>query len=144
MKQQNYANHARFVVGFHLVLSAMLLLGTIASGVNIWIQKSEGFDILTPVLITLLFICGLFLFWFTRQFPIKAQDRAIRAEENLRHFMLTHKALDSRINLAQAIALRFAPDDEFVILAHRAANENLSADEIKKEIKAWRPDNHRA
>jgi hypothetical protein len=52
--------------------------------------------------------------------------------------------MDSRITMPQVIALRFAPDEEFVVLADRAVRENLSADEIKKAIKNWRADNHRA
>jgi hypothetical protein len=144
MKQQNYANHSRFVAGFHFVLGTLLLIGTVASLINIWKHSADPDEIMSKVLIALLFVCGLFLFWFSRQFPIKAQDRAIRAEENLRYFILTRKALDSRVTLAQIIALRFAPDEEFVILADRTVNENLTPAEIKKEIKEWRADNHRA
>ncbi len=144
MKHQSYASHSRFVAGFHFVLGTLLLAGTVASFINIWRHWADADEIMTKVLIALLFVCGIFLFWFSRQFPIKAQDRAIRAEENLRYFILTRKALDSRITMAQVIALRFAPDDEFVILADRTINENLSPDEIKKEIKEWRADHHRA
>ena len=144
MSQQNYNNHARFVKGFHLILGSLLLTGTIASLVNIGMQWYGHYDLFDPILIMLLFVCGIFLFWFTRQFPIKAQDRAIRAEEHLRYFILTHKPIDSRITMSQIIALRFAPDDEFVILVDRAVNESLTAKEIKKEIKNWRADNYRA
>ena len=49
-------------------------------------------------------------------FAVGAQDRAIRAEENLRHFALTGKLLDKRLRKSQVIALRFADDDEFVLL----------------------------
>ena len=45
--------------------------------------------------------------------------------------------------MAQVIALRFAPDDEFVVLADRAAKDNLTPAEIKREIKQWRADNFR-
>jgi hypothetical protein len=34
---------------------------------------------------------------FARMFALKAQDRAIRAEENLRHFVITGKLLDPRL-----------------------------------------------
>jgi hypothetical protein len=79
-----------------------------------------------------------------RQFALKAQDRAIRAEESLRYFILTGKAIDSRITMGQIIALRFAPDEEFVLLTEKAAAEGLLPNDIKKEIKNWRADNHRA
>jgi hypothetical protein len=80
---------------------------------------------------------------FCRMYALKAQDRAIRAEENLRHFVLTGKLLDPRIGIQQVIALRFAPDDEFVALASRAAEENLTPDAIKQAVKNWRADTYR-
>jgi hypothetical protein len=143
MNEQNYANHARFVKGFHLLLGSFLIIGTISSLINVWQQWSAKDQVFSSILIALLFICSILLFVFTREFPLKAQDRAIRAEENLRYFILTRKQLDSRITMGQVIALRFAPDDEFIILADRAINENLSPDEIKKAIKNWRADGHR-
>jgi hypothetical protein len=94
-------------------------------------------------LIVVLTICGLFLWVFTRVFSCKAQDRAIRAEENLRHFVLTGKLLDPRIRMGQVVALRFAPDAEFVPLAIRAAEENMPPDAIKRAIKVWRADHNR-
>ena len=78
-----------------------------------------------------------------RVFALKAQDRAIRAEENLRHFAATGKLLDDRLGTGQVVALRFAGDGEFVDLARRAADTGMSADEIKKSIKQWRPDTYR-
>jgi hypothetical protein len=42
------------------------------------------------------------------------------------------------------IALRFAPDEEFLALAGRAVDERLSREDIKKSIKTWRADNYRA
>ena len=85
----------------------------------------------------------MLMFWFMRTFPIKAQDRAIRAEEGLRYFILTRKPIDSRITMQQIAALRFAPDDELLPLVDRAVVENLSPNDIKKAIKNWKSDNHR-
>jgi hypothetical protein len=85
----------------------------------------------------------LSLFFHARQFALKAQDRAIRAEENFRHYYLTGKPLDSRLTTRQIIGLRFASDEEFPSLSVRAVEENLSEDEIKRLIKKWRPDYYR-
>jgi hypothetical protein len=38
------------------------------------------------VLIAVIF---LIMSWFVRSFPLKAQDRAIKAEENLRYYVMT-------------------------------------------------------
>ena len=88
-------------------------------------------------------IAALIVMFLARIFALKAQDRAIRAEENLRHFALTGKLLDSRLTLRQIIGLRFASDGEFVSLAQKAADEKLSADAIKRAIRQWRPDTYR-
>src|ERR1022692_2381263 len=106
MDEQNYANHSRLVKGFHIVLGSLLVIGTIVSLVNIWLQWSAGEGIINPVLIALLFFCSLMIGWYARVFPLKAQDRAIRAEENFRYFILAGKPLDSNITMAQVIALR--------------------------------------
>jgi hypothetical protein len=144
MKTQNFANHTRFVVGFHVILGGMLGLGVIAALVNVYLQITSRDNILESILIALLFFCGILLFLFTRQFSVTVQDRAIRAEEGLRFYILTHKALDSKLTKGQIIALRFAPDDEFLVLADRAVREGLSPREIKQSIKNWRPDYDRA
>lgn len=143
MLQQNNAHHKRLVKGYHLLLALLLIIGFIASLVNVYLQISEHNEVLISLLILMLFICGILAAFFLRQFPLRAQDRVIRAEENFRHYILTHKPLDNRITMSQVIALRFAPDAEFIVLADRAAKENLSPAEIKQEIKEWRADNHR-
>jgi hypothetical protein len=74
---------------------------------------------------------------------LKAQDRAIRADENLRHFALTGKLLDPRLSVKQVVALRFAPDEEFVALARKAVDQSLAPDAIKRAVKQWRADTYR-
>jgi hypothetical protein len=144
MKDQNFSNHSRLVPGFHILGGALLLLGTIASFVNVYFQVSTHDSVLGSILIAILFIIGLLLFWFTRTFAVTVQDRAIRAEEGLRYYILTNKRLDGKLTKSQIIALRFAPDDEFLVLADRAIRENLSSAEIKKFIKNWKADHDRA
>ncbi len=144
MKTQNFAHHTRYVPGFHFVLGSFLVLGAIASIVNVYLQVEAHDNVFESILIALLFASSTLLFWFTRQFAVTVQDRAIRAEEGLRYYILTHKALDNKLTKGQIVALRFAPDDEFVVLADRAVREGLSPAEIKQSIKNWRPDYNRA
>ncbi|MGZ3777394.1 MAG: DUF6526 family protein [Mucilaginibacter sp.] len=142
--KQTYTNHRRWVPGYHFVLSSLLIFGTIIAGINALRHLPNHGGFVSAILIEDSFACGLFLFWYARQFPLRAQDRAIRAEENLRHYVLTGQLLDKRINMRQTIALRFAPDEEFVELAARAANEGLSPEDIKLAVTEWRADHHRA
>jgi Family of unknown function (DUF6526) len=95
------------------------------------------------ILFCLIAFALLILFWFTRSFALKAQDRAIRAEENLRYFAITGKLLDSRLRMGQIVALRFAPNNEFIDLAHRAVEEDLKPADIKRAIRNWKEDHNR-
>ena len=143
MTEQNYATHRRFVPMFHGVLFAILVLSLIGSVVNLVLSWGDHQRLYSASLIVVLEVTSLMLFFFCRIFPLKAQDRAIHAEENLRHFVLTGKLLDPSLSALQVVGLRFACDEEFVLLARRAAEEHLSPDAIKRAIKRWRPDTYR-
>ena len=143
MPEQSYANHAKFVPLFHQVLLGIIVLTLIGSVVNLYLSIGNHNRLYNAALITALSVAMLLLFFFTRIFPLKAQDRAIRAEENLRHYVLTGKLLDPRLTMKQIVGLRFASDAEFPELARKAAAESLSPDDIKKSVKNWRADHDR-
>ena len=141
MKQQNYKNHSKYVIGYHIVTFLAILAflgGTIR---NLW-NSSED-NLYSASLLVLLAFILLFMFYFIRSFSLKAQDRAIRAEEKLRYFILTGKSVSNKLTTRQFIGLRFASDDEFPALAEKAALENLSENDIKKAIKNWKADDYR-
>jgi hypothetical protein len=144
MKEQNYSNHRRYIPGFHFIL---LLLGILALvGSIFFLVKSiiHGTEHVAAAIIFVGAVNFIMLYFYSRDFATTVQDRAIRAEENLRHFTLTGNLLDPRLTMPQIVALRFASDLEFVGLVNQAITENLSNDKIKKTIKNWRPDYNRA
>ena len=141
MQQQNFKNHAQMVPLYHYVTSFLLLATLIGSVINLANTAKE--NLYSASLITALTIVVILVTYFTRSFALKAQDRAIRAEENFRHFLLTGKPLDAKISLSQIIALRFAADEEFAALAQKALLENLTNKQIKQLIVSWRADNNR-
>ena len=143
METQSYANHERFVPRYHYLLAGVLFLTLIGSCVNLYQSLGDHQRLYSASLITALVLCLFGTALYARIFALKAQDRAIRAEENLRHYVLTGKLLDSRLSTRQVIGLRFASEEEFVELAERAAKENLSEDEIKRSVKNWRADTYR-
>jgi hypothetical protein len=135
---QHYGNHKRFYPPFHFFTIPLAVLGlafAIYSCVAI------------PTIITGLLVLAFFLIAIiavmARMFALKAQDRAARAEEKLRYYILAGKALPPDLRMGQILALRFASDEEYLALADRALLEKLSPDEIKKAIKNWRGDYHR-
>ncbi len=140
--EQNYQNHARLVVGFHGVLAILLVAGLIGSGVNLY-ESLYSSNLYSASLIMLLFICSAIMYAYVRLFPLRAQDRAIRVEENFRHYILTGKTLPAELRMSQIIALRFAPDEEFPKLTARAVSENMKPKEIKQAIQKWKADHHR-
>ncbi|MFN5056097.1 MAG: DUF6526 family protein [Bacteroidota bacterium] len=141
MSTQNFSNHTRMHAPFHYVSAPLLLLGIIGSIGNL-INSQPG-NYYSASLLVLVFFLLLLIGSMVRTYALKAQDRAIRAEENLRHFILTGKPFDSRLKIRQIIALRFASDEELPALAKKAAEEKLRSKEIKQQINHWREDNYR-
>ena len=141
MKDQNFKNHAKLVTGFHGVLFVALVALLAGSVYHLFRTTSENLYLAS--LMVLIAIILILMAWYVRTFPLKAQDRAIRAEENMRHYVMTGKLLPSDLRMSQIIALRFASDDEFLPLTEKALKEKLSAKEIKSSIKSWKGDYYR-
>jgi apolipoprotein N-acyltransferase len=89
MKTQNFKNHTQTVFGFHGVLFFLYVVFA-AGAFNYWARSSADNFYLASLLLFLLPIL-LLVFWYLRVFALKAQDRAIRAEERLRYFIMTKK-----------------------------------------------------
>lgn len=140
--EQNYQNHTRTVIGYHRILAVLILAGLIGSIINLT-ESINGPTFYSASLIVLLFVCFFILVWYTRSFPLKAQDRAIRAEENFRYYILTGKPLPSELRIGQIVALRFASDEEFPALVEKALKENMNSKAIKISIQNWKADYHR-
>lgn len=141
MKDQNYKNHARMVPGYHYFTFLLMLLLLIGAIVNV--VKSSNENIYSASLLILAAVILLMISFYARVFALKAQDRAIKAEENFRHYLLTGKPLNSEIRMRQIIGLRFASDEEFPALAEKAVKEKLSEKEIKQLIVNWKADFYR-
>jgi branched-subunit amino acid permease len=143
MKPQHFKNHSQMAPKLYYTAILMALIVLILALINANDIINHWNSFLIPVLISVLGISIILIAWYARAFALKAQDRAIRAEENLRHFALTGKLLDNRLAISQIIALRFAADEEFVALAKKAVEENLTNKQIKQAIENWKADWYR-
>lgn len=143
MAKQNYANHRRFVPMYHYVLTLLVLIALAGSVLNVYRAWGRGSGRIEAVVVLLLVVIVLIESYYLRVFPLKAQDRAIRAEENFRHYLLHGSPLDPELDIRQIIGLRFASDEEFAALAQRAVKEKLSESDIKKAVQNWRGDDYR-
>jgi len=143
MEQQNYANHHRFMPWYHYILTVLVMVALGGSLYFVYRTMTRGSDRIVSVLILLLVVIALIEGTLLRTFALKAQDRAIRAEENLRHFVLHGSLLDPKLDIRQIIGLRFASDEEFGDLAKRAAEEGMSENDIKTAVENWRADTYR-
>lgn len=141
---QSYATHRRTHPVYHRVLMPVIGLTIIGAGVNLYESWGDHVRLYSASLILVLSLCMAFTALFARIFALVAQDRAIRAEENFRHYLLAGKPLPPSLTVKQTVALRFACDSEFPMLAARAAAENLAPTAIKQSIKDWRADEYRA
>jgi len=128
---QNYQNHRQYVFPFHVVLLGILLLTFIGSCVNLYKSWGDHSRIYSASLITVLTFCVMFLAIFARMFALKAQDRAIRAEEEggrLREALLRKSAdfenLKRRTEKDKALRASSPPN---LRLRFRLSNKGLFA-----------------
>ncbi len=139
---QSFANHTRWVPGYHFATTLFALIFLLWS---IWHAISTR---LVDAHFEMVGAFALFgTTWYTRVFPIKAQDRVIRLEEQLRMERLLPTDLRARageLSARQLIALRFASDAELPELVGWVLTENVTDIKlIKQRIRTWRPDTHR-
>lgn len=135
----SYASHRKYVPGFHFVTMG-LVAALLVWAIVLLVVEPSG-EALFRVL--LMVAIGL-LAWYARQFPLRAQDRIIRLETQLRLARVLPPDLGARVpelSTGQLIGLRFASDEELPELARRClAGELRGREEIKRQIRAWVPD----
>ena len=140
-KPQNYKNHAKFIPVFHYIALPLLLINFLAAlfrltqDINFYALNDLGLAVALIIVAV-----------FTRLFALKAQDRVIRLEEQLRIQALLPDALKTnagRLTMGQIVALRFASDEELAGLTQDALDHNTSPNALKQAVKNWRPDYNR-
>ena len=141
MQEQNFKNHPQMVPGYHyLTFGAIVAL--LGGSINYLLKATPENKYLASLLVSTAIIFVL-IAWYARTFALKAQDRAIRAEESLRYYIMTGKAIPTTLRMGQIIALRFASDEEYLALLDRAIKENLGGKAIKMAVQNWKADYHR-
>jgi len=145
MEKQNFQNHRKFKpdTRSHTLYYMSVITLNILVFANLCRAIYQAYGRGNAILFELIGISFFFAYFLFRSFSLKAQDRAIRAEENIRYFALTGKLLDKTLTISQIIALRFAPNEELIPLVDAAIKDNLSNTEIKQVIKNWKEDNYR-
>lgn len=134
---QSYANHAyrpvaTNVAGAFTLLAIVTLVGAWLFG---WATRDIGLVSLAIAVAVLVTI--------SRTYIVRLQDRIILLEMKVRGAeLLTPEQETALASLTpkQVVALRFASDAELAPLVQRAAREHLTPDQIKREIRQWRPD----
>ncbi len=141
--EQNAANHARYVPGFHFITGSLTIVAFVWS-----LKRAVSLQTSDSLLTALICVALLGQFWYTRAFPLAVQDRLIRLEERLRLARLLPADMQARceeFTSDQLIGMRFASDAELPALAKKVLDENLATRAgIKSQIKTWRPDHMRA
>jgi hypothetical protein len=137
-RDQSYNTHRRFYPLHHFVVQPILIINMVVQ-IQRYMQHRDMYQFWQMLL-----GIGLLLFAFTaRGMALRAQDRVIRLEERLRlrELMPGQTSAINSLRTGQLIALRFAPDDEVPALFNRiVSGELVKANQIKREIKVWRPD----
>jgi len=141
--EQNFKNHSRYVPLYHMVAAVLLLAITVGAVRNFIQSLDDESRLYNAALILAISVLMWLIYYYTRAFALRAQDRVILLEEKLRHQQLTGKPMNSSLRASQIIALRFASDAEFPALAEKAAADNMNGKSIKESIKNWKGDYYR-
>lgn len=136
---QTYSNHTRWHPPFHFFLAPVMLINLIWAIVLFF--RSPGWTEGWWVVMSLAFVV---LASLVRLNPLKAQDRIIRLEEQLRYQQVLPADLARqapKLTRGQIVALRFASDEELPELIRQVLDGRLTkSSDIKKAIRNWRGD----
>jgi len=139
---QSYASHRRYIPEFHFFVLPVLVANVVVTVIEF--MRHPRF--ITAWIAVIAIALGLGI-WTARAMALRAQDRIIRLEEQLRLDRLLPTDLRGRVGElrnSQLIAIRFAPDEEVPDLIRRSlAGELKTQGDIKRAIQNWRPDHLR-
>jgi hypothetical protein len=138
-RAQSYESHRRYIPAYHFFALPVVILNVVVE-----ILRLNKYRTLYHVwLVLFAFALAVFIV-FARSMAARVQDRVIRLEERMRLGRLLPEELRGRIDEirpSHLVALRFAADEELPELAQRCLSGELTkAEQIKKEIRTWRPD----
>ena len=135
---QDFKHHARLHPPFHIVTFLLLSANVVAAIVHLMRHPGPWNAWLLVMSI------GIFVpVFLIRLYALKVQDRVIRLEERIRLKELAPtewRPKIEKLSVDQMVGLRFASDQEVVVLAGQALAEKLNRKQIKERIKVWRPD----
>lgn len=137
---QSYASHAHHPVPSYVATTLWLAAAVALGG-----ALMAGWNTRDAALVFLLLAVAVTIS-IGRLYIVKLQDRIIMLEMKVRCAEVLPAGDDARLarlTPKQIVALRFASDEELGRLLERAVTEQLSPDDIKKAVTAWRPDPHR-
>ncbi len=142
-KTQNFANHAQYTILYHFFTSPLALIFVIWSVQRL--ISNPGTDTVYMLVGSLALFGAVSV---ARLSPLRAQDRLIRLEEQLRYARVLTADLAARAQASFSprhyISLRFASDAELASLVEMVLkNPQLKGKEIKSKITTWRPDHFR-
>lgn len=140
---QNYSNHRRVFPLYHFIAVPIVMLNVLVlAGQLVRHPALDG----TWALIFAVGVAAGFL--ACRASTLTVQDRVIGLEMRLRLAAVLPPELVVRIpelRIRHLVGLRFAGDAELPLLVQRCLDGELqTADQVKQEIRDWRPDFVRA
>jgi hypothetical protein len=141
--QQSFSNHGRFFPTYHFFTSPLAGVFLVWSIMRFVKQPNADTGYMLVGALALIGVVAV-----SRLSPLRAQDRLIRLEEQLRYARLLPADLAARADAGFSprhyIALRFAGDAELATMVQQVlAKPDMTTKEIKQQIRIWRADHFR-
>src|SRR5436305_7656640 len=141
---QSYSTHRRFFPLFHFFAIPLLVINLIIRVIYAWMHRGARL-VWWEIAVAVALLAVAFA---SRIMVLTVQDRLIKLEETLRLQRCLPDDLRGRIgelSNGQLVSLRFCDDAELPGLTRSVLDGKLKGrEEIKKQIKTWRPDTQRA
>jgi hypothetical protein len=141
---QSYATHRRFFPLFHFFAIPLLVINLVVRIIYAWMHRGARL-VWWEVAVAVALLAVAFA---SRVMVLTVQDRLIKLEETLRLQRCLPDELRGRIgelSNGQLVSLRFCDEAELPGLTRSILEGKLKGrEEIKKQIKTWRPDTQRA
>jgi Family of unknown function (DUF6526) len=144
MPKQQYKNHIRYYIPHHFIFYPLIFFILAIAVKNVFANRQNNTDwLIISILICML---GWLSFMMRQHYALTNQNRIVRLEMRLRYYQLTQQrfeALENKLSFKQIAALRFAGDNELLILINKTIKENLQPNAVKKLITDWQADTMR-
>lgn len=142
MNEKSPQKFLRFYPPHHFIFLPACALLLLYGGYRCWTDESLVWGLFSLSVFLILYLALM----LRQHYALSLQDRIVVLEFRVRyaeHFDGRSEDIVRRLSFAQIASLRFCGESQFAQLLQKTLDENLSPEDIRKNIESWREDKYR-